>query len=80
MLSKSWNEIDLSEFTIDENIIQSLFVDFSLKEEHAIDLYFQSETYRNLIDPSTAFYQKSWNEIYQILLTELGLKLKHPRT
>lgn len=74
MLKKSWNKVDLNEFTIDETITQSLVVDFKLSEQQAIDLYFQSETYKQLIDKTTKLYEKPWTEIYQLLLTELNLK------
>lgn len=76
MLTKSWNKVDLNEFTIDENITQSLIVDFKLNEEQSIDLYFQSETYKQLINETTKLHEKNWTEIYQLLLDELNLNLK----
>lgn len=74
MLTKSWNKIDLKEFTIDESILQSLIVDFNLTEEQAIDLYFQSNTYSNLIDEATKLFEVDWTEIYKLLCSELNLK------
>jgi hypothetical protein len=74
MLTKSWNKIDLNEFTIDESILQSLIVDFNFTEEQAIDLYFQSKTYSNLIDEATKLYEMEWTEIYKLLCSELNLK------
>ncbi|HRO76792.1 MAG TPA: DUF3990 domain-containing protein [Crocinitomicaceae bacterium] len=74
MLKKSWSKVDLNEFTIDETITQSLIVDFELSEQQAIDLYFQSETYKQLIDETTKLHEKQWTEIYQLLLDELNLK------
>lgn len=74
MLTKSWNKVDLNEFTIDETITQSLVVDFELSEQQSIDLYFQSETYKQLIDKTTKLHEKPWTDIYQLLLTELNLK------
>lgn len=74
MLAKSWNKVDLNEFTIDETITQSLVVDFELSEQQTIDLYFQSETYKQLIDETTKLHEKPWTDIYQLLLTELNLK------
>jgi hypothetical protein len=73
MLTKSWNKVDLNEFTIDENIIQSLVVDYELTEQQAVDLYFQSEIYKQIIDETTKLYEKNWTEIYQLLLQELNL-------
>lgn len=73
-LKKSWNKIDLNEFTIDEAVVQSLFVDFNLTEQQAIDLYFQSGTYKQLTDKTTKLHEKPWKEIYTLLLVELKLK------
>lgn len=73
-LKKSWNKIDLNEFTIDEAVMQSLFVDFNLTEQQAIDFYFKSKTYKQLIDETTKLYEKNWTEIYELLLIELNLK------
>jgi hypothetical protein len=59
---------------INDAIIQSLVADYDMAQEKAIDLYFMSATYRQIIDESTGLYQKSWPEIYEILLRELNLK------
>ncbi|MDR0368218.1 MAG: DUF3990 domain-containing protein [Bacteroidales bacterium] len=59
---------------IDDDITQSLASDYSLSEEQAIDAYFESQTYKTLIDESTGLYQKPWTEVYQLLLRELKLK------
>jgi hypothetical protein len=74
MLTKSWNKVDLNEFTIDETITQSLIVDFNLSEQQALDLYFQSETYEQLIDETTKLHEKPWGDIYKLLLAEMNLK------
>lgn len=74
MLTKSWNKVDLNEFSIDETIAQSLLVDFEINEQQAIDIYFSSETYKKLINEATKLYEKSWIEIYELLLAELKLK------
>ncbi|MDR2810339.1 MAG: DUF3990 domain-containing protein [Tannerellaceae bacterium] len=59
---------------IDDAITQSLATDYNLSEEKAIDVYFESQTYRMLIDESSALYRKPWTEIYELLLQELKLK------
>jgi hypothetical protein len=59
---------------IDDAITQSLVMDYDLSEEKAIDLYYESQTYKMLIDESTTLYQKPWTEIYEMLLQELNLK------
>ena len=60
---------------IDDAITQSLVTEFDITEQQAIDLYFQSKTYGKLIDENTGFYKKSWQEIYELLKTEL----KYPK-
>ena len=74
MIKKSFTEIDFNEMTIDDAIVQSLVLDFEMEDFQAIDTYFNSETYSNLIDENTDFYKKSWQEIYEMLKIELTLK------
>jgi len=38
-----------------------------------IDTYFNSKTYSLLIDENTGYYEKSWQEIYEMLKKELKL-------
>jgi hypothetical protein len=59
---------------INDDITQSLVSDYNLSEKQAIDAYFESQTYRMLIDESSGLYQKTWTEVYQLLLNELKLK------
>ena len=56
---------------IDENITQSLVADYDFDEQKAIDIYFESNTYKQLIDNSTKLYEKDWQEIYEMLKNEL---------
>jgi hypothetical protein len=59
---------------IDDAITQSLVSDYNFSEKKAIDAYFESQTYKTLIDESSNLYQKPWTEVYQLLLQELKLK------
>jgi hypothetical protein len=59
---------------INDEITQSLVLDYNLSERQAIDVYFESQTYRMLNDESTGLYQKPWTETYQLLLSELKLE------
>ncbi|GHT57082.1 hypothetical protein AGMMS49982_24110 [Bacteroidia bacterium] len=59
---------------IDDTITQSLVADFNMPVNQAIDVYFESKTYKQLIDEKTELCNKSWEEIYKLLLTELNLK------
>jgi hypothetical protein len=41
-------------------------------EVSEIDLYFESDTYQQLIDENTGLYKKTWMDIYNILKQELS--------
>ncbi|KAA6303245.1 MAG: hypothetical protein EZS26_000562 [Candidatus Ordinivivax streblomastigis] len=56
---------------IDDSLIESLVADYGMTEEQAIDAYFESNTYQQLIDELTGLYLKPWAEVYKLLLTEL---------
>jgi len=73
MIKKAFSKVDLNEMTIDDLIIQSLIEDFKLSDFQAIDNYFNSKTYSLLIDENTKYYEKSWQEIYEILKKEIKL-------
>jgi len=62
---------DLFTANTDDAIIQNLMTEFGFSEEKAIDFYFNSNTYRQLINENSGLYKKSWNEVYNILLKEL---------
>jgi hypothetical protein len=62
---------------IDENITQSLVADYDFDEQKAIDVYFESNTYKQLIDISTKLHEKDWQEIYQMLKIELNLSFEN---
>jgi hypothetical protein len=77
MLKRINRKAELDMMNIDESIPKALADDYAITEEKAIDLYFTSAVYRQIIDESTNLYQKPWTEIYQLLLSELKLnKLK----
>jgi hypothetical protein len=57
---------------IDDAILQSLVADYGMTGEEAVDAYFESQTYKKLIGDNAGLYQKSWREIYDILLQELN--------
>ena len=74
MIKKAFCKADLSEMTIDDAIIQSLIVDFEMNDYKAIDTYFNSRIYSLLIDENTVYYEKSWQEIYEMLKKEKGME------
>ena len=73
MIKKAFSKVDLNEMTIDDAVIQSLIVDFEMNDYQVIDTYFNSKTYSLLIDENTGYYEKSWQEIYEMLKKELKL-------
>jgi len=58
---------------IGEPIVEKLVTDFNLDEQTATDKFFSSNTFLKLSDIETKFYEKDWNEIYKILVSELNL-------
>ena len=74
MLKKALSKADLNEMTIDDAITQSLILDFEMADDKAIDTYFNSKTYSLLIDENTKYFEKSWQDIYEILKKELKLQ------
>ena len=56
---------------IDDIITQLLVTEFNMTEAQTIDIYFQSKTYGKLIDENTELYKKNWQEIYELLKTEM---------
>jgi hypothetical protein len=64
---------DLSMLGIDDAITQALVNDYGVSEEKAVDMYFGSDIYQQLIDETTGLYQKSWENVYDLLKQELKL-------
>jgi len=62
---------DLSSLRIDDAIIQALVNEKGLSEEKAVDIYFSSNIYKQLIDGTSGLSQKSWEEIYKLLIQEI---------
>ena len=73
MIKKSFSKADLNEMTIDDAVLQSLIVDFEMNDYQAIDTYFNSKTYSFLIDENTGYYEKPWQDIYEMLKQELKI-------
>jgi hypothetical protein len=44
-----------------------------IDEIEAVDRYYTSNTYTQLADETTKFYEKDWTEIYELLKQELNL-------
>ena len=57
---------------ISELIIKQLILDFDIDEETATDTFFSSNTFAKLADEDTDFYKKTWQKIYELLVSELN--------
>ena len=58
---------------IGEPIVEKLVADFNLDEQIATDKFFSSSTFSKLSDKETRLSEKKWDEIYEMLLRELGI-------
>ncbi|GHT18339.1 hypothetical protein FACS189429_4690 [Bacteroidia bacterium] len=65
------NDVNVKIIHIDNEIIKSLVQDFNINELKALSIYYKSQTYTQLSDETTKFYQKPWQEIYEMLKKEL---------
>jgi len=68
---KEHAEISYEIFEIGEQLLKKLVIEHGIDEEQAADLFYSSTTFGKLADISTEFYKKSWQEIYEILKSEL---------
>jgi hypothetical protein len=59
---------------ISESVIETLMIDFNWDAEMATDRFYSSKTFAHLSDESTDLYTKPWQEIYELLKRELGMK------
>jgi len=58
---------------IGEPIVEKLVTDFGYDEQTAGDKFFSSNIFSKLANIETKFYEKDWEEIYELLLEELKL-------
>ena len=63
---------DLSSLGIDDTIIQTLVKKNNMSEKEAVDIYFSSNTYKQLTDETSNLTDKSFEEIYELLKQELN--------
>lgn len=65
-------EYEISE--IGEPLLEQIVIDFNIDEEKAIDIFYSSKTFTQLSDVTTKLYEKTWQEIYELLKEELKEK------
>jgi len=68
--------VDESEFrsvtdNITETILEAMVVDFKMTESAAIKTFYSSKSYEMLSNADSLFWQKSWQEIYEMFKEEL---------
>lgn len=56
---------------ISETILSTLIIDKNSDEETVSNLFYNSDIFAQLSDESSKLYKKSWQEIYEMLKTEL---------
>jgi hypothetical protein len=76
MLEHTDNKAECDIYHVDDRIIQQLMTDKELPDTQASNLYYTSNTYRQLVEESTGLYLNPWTDIYHLLLTELKQKKK----
>lgn len=64
-------EIDYELSEIGKSLLEQFMIDFNFDEEKATDFFYSSETFGKLADKTTELYKKSWQEIYELLKSEL---------
>ena len=66
----------ITEFNFFEsgNIVEKLVFDNNFSEMVATDLFYNSQTFKQLSDKTTQFYKKSWQALYNLLKKEIDLK------
>ena len=60
---------------IGELIVEKIVIDFDLDEQTATDKFFSSNVFTKLSDMKTRLYENDWTEIYELLLSELKMKI-----
>jgi hypothetical protein len=57
---------------IGEPIVERLMIDNEIDELQAADLFYSSKLFTQLAEENTKLYQKSWQEIYEMLKIEIS--------
>ena len=77
MLAWVDRKLDVSLHNINGNVIKSLVKEKKVSEEKAVDLYFTSKTYKQLIDKTIELStEEPWENVYDLLKNELDINEK----
>lgn len=58
---------------IGESVVEKLMLDYGFNEQTASEKFFSSATFARISGESTAFFLKPWQEIYEMLKSELKM-------
>jgi hypothetical protein len=72
-LSLPKGRVDIAIYDIADEVIRSLMSEYNVLETEAADIYYTSQTYAAVAEESTGYYQKPWQEIYEMLRGELNV-------
>lgn len=72
MLVKTDNKYVNHIVRTNEKLIVQLMLDLKIDELQASDLYYKSALFTKLADKNTKLYQKSWEDVYEILKNEIN--------
>ena len=56
---------------VGEAILEKMIIEFQIDEIKAAEMFFNSKIFSRLSDTSTKYHQKTWQEIYPLLINEL---------
>ena len=69
---KSLDETSTSEFAhVGKLILENLILDNEIDELHAMDLFYNSNTFAQFADENTELYKEPWQGIYEMLKIEI---------
>ncbi len=72
-LSLPKNRIYSDIFHIGDDVVAALMSDYGITGDKAADLYYTSQTHAAVAEESTGYYQKPWQEVYDMLRAELKI-------
>jgi hypothetical protein len=56
---------------ISESLLEAIILEKNIDSKTALDIFYASDTFANLSDKNTKLYEKTWQEIYEMLKKEL---------
>jgi len=69
---QTYNDLTSFIIKISEDILNNLVNEKGIDVNAASDLFYSSKVFHNITDSSTDSYKYNWQDIYKLLLDELG--------